>query len=192
LAVNRESESQVIGLLSTFRNVENLAIWSCLISPKILEAMDDLPLYKLSVFLGNVKIDKAIKYRPTFKNLTHLELIGSDAQTWDDCKTLVEFPGLTHLCFDCSIDEARMPDLLEDCPLLRVLIVFLVRNYTIKSHDPKFLVLLDDIDWTIDWERSANGQIGLWELADIIVEARRGEVHFLLTHWLYSSSLLGP
>jgi len=31
-----------------------------------------------------------------------------------------------------------------------------------------------------EWIWSANGQIGLWELADIIIGARKGEVYYFL------------
>ena len=51
-------------------------------------------------------------------------------------------------------------------------------------HHPRLLVFWDDLcveDTVLEWERSANRRIGLGELADIIIEARKCEVHSFFT-----------
>jgi len=75
-------------------------------------------------------------------------------------------------------------NLLECCSSVRVLIYqAAIDDYGhmtdpdfIESNDPGYLVFLDDLpDDVREWEISANGQTGFWELADTIIEARRGK-----------------
>jgi hypothetical protein len=181
LVANTVTDADIIELLSTFRNIENLAIWSGSIGPKILKMMKDLPLRMLSIDLRETNLDEAIECCPaTFKNLTHLELLDLKGSTWNDYKALAEFPRLSHLGLDYSLGMAFL-DLLEHCPSLQVLIYLVGKTRNIKSDDPRFLVLQDDIEWTVYWKSSANGRIGFWELADIIIEARRSEVHSIIS-----------
>ena len=184
LVTSRSPHAHVIEMLSTFQNTENLAIWlGTGMAPKFLEKMKDLPLRMLSVGLGHVSLDEAIKYCPALRNITHLELsVTLKVSTWNDCKALVEFPKLTHLFFH-NLNRATMKgavlDLLKHCPSLRVM-VYQSEEWVTRSDDPRFLVLQDFMcldDAIEEWERSANGRIGLWELADIIINARKGEVH---------------
>jgi hypothetical protein len=99
--ISYNQESRVTKLLSTFCNVENLAIWAPFpTSSQVLKMMNDLPLRRLCVDLEETTLDEAIQHCPAFKNLTHLELITLKGSTWDDYKPLVEFTKLTHLCFD--------------------------------------------------------------------------------------------
>ena len=57
-----------------------------------------------------------------------------------------------------------------------------LKSVNIPPDELRFLVFQDqmpvDLEDSIqEWKRSTNGQIGLWELADIIVEARHGQFH---------------
>jgi len=78
-----------------------------------------------------------------------------------------------------------VPELLKNCPSLRVVIcqITIPREDTVSLYpilsDPRFIVLQDLMHpeaSAVECERSANGQIGLWELADMIVEAWNSEI----------------
>ena len=170
-------------MLSKFPNIENLAVWSpaCL-TPDFIKKMNDLPLRMLSV-------DKAAitEYCPAFKNLTHLETFALGGSTWDDdFKVILGLPKLTHLCFDHSlgVKDAVLLRLLEHCASLRVLILLTgteggPAHRTSESDDPRCLILVDRMDTNglkDEWERSANGFIGRWEVAELIIEARESNL----------------
>jgi hypothetical protein len=177
--------SKIIELLSTFYNVENLAIWigSPHISPEILKKMNDLPLRMLSVVMTHMSLDAAVMYCPAFRNVTHLEITWLKISTWVDWKTLVEFPNLTHLCFNFSrpVENEIILGLLVHCPSLRAMIFQPFYARTTTPDDHRFLIFQDGFFAVEEWEKSANGGIGLWELADIIIAARRGEAHSFST-----------
>ena len=176
-------------MISTFPNLENLAIWDdWFVSSKTLKKMSDLPLRMLSLNVTNTGLYEAIQ---TFANLTHLEILWVDLRdvdrsTSDPYKVLVELPKLTHLCFGVSVHvgDTVALDLLKHCASLRVL-VFLTYtgagfvDLTIALDDPRCVVLLDRMnmkDHLREWKRSAHGLIGCWELAEIIVDARKGNL----------------
>ena len=179
------STSHVIRLLSALRNVENLAIWlRSYIVPQVLKEMNNLPLRVVSFGPADMSLDEAIKDCPTLRNITHLEIVSMKRSAWNDFKVLIEFPNLTHLCFEVHLEMEGdvILDLLRHCPSLQAMICrkLSINDCTIESDDPRFLVLQDCMglpDFVQEWERSANGCIGLWELADIIIEGRKGEVH---------------
>ena len=180
------NHSHLLQMLSTFPNIENLAVWSpaCFI-PAFVKKMNDLPLRMLSV-------DKAAitDNCPAFKYLTHLETfdLHASGSTWDDDfkGILVGLPKLTHLCFDHSLDvkDAVLLHLLKHCASLRVLILLTIAggggvHRTSKSDDPRCLILLDRMDTNSlmdEWERSANRFIGRWEVAELIIEARENDL----------------
>ena len=178
-----DSISRTLELLSTFHNVENLAIWrNGSVGIQVLEKLQDLPLRRLSVGLKDTGLDEAVNHCSAFMNITHLEIIAlpEGSETYNDCKALVELPKLTHLCFEplVEVEDHVLLDLLVHCPSLRVMI-YQPMYECIETDDPRFLVLDDnpDVEEAIEeWEMSANGGIGLWELADMIIEARKGEV----------------
>ena len=150
----------------------------------------------LSVGLEDTGLEEAIKHCSAFMNITHLEIIALEGQTWNDCKALVELPKLTHLCFDpqVEVDDDALLDLLVHCPSLRAMIYQPVDECTTETDDPRFLVLEDNMNienFIEEWEMSANGGIGLWELADMIIEARKGETHFFFSYLSSFSPLLG-
>jgi len=186
------SRSYATELLSTvtLQNVENLAIWGDPFSrPEDLKKMNDFPLRMLSVGLKHITLDEAINRCPALRNVTHLEMTFLRGSTWNDCKALVEFPNLTHLCFDSrelKVEDEAILGLLKHCPSLRAMVRQLgsdIDECTIED-DPRFLVLWGRMvleDFIVEWERSANGQIGLWELVDIIIEARKSEAHSFST-----------
>ena len=179
------STSHLIELLSALRNVENLAIWlRSFIVPRVLKEMNNLPLRVVSFGPADISLDEAINDCPALRNITHLEIVSMKGLAWNDVKVLIEFPNLTHLCFEIKMENGVILDLLRHCPSLQAMIclklTLLIGDCTIESDDPRFLVLRDGMelgDFVQEWERSANGDIGLWELADIIIEARKGEVH---------------
>jgi len=182
-----DDEYLVLELLSTLRNLENLAMWGYLsISSEILKAINDLPLHTLSANLGGINLAKAIKNCTAFRNLIHLEILGLTGCTWKDCNALLDLPKLTHLSFHqyASVEAEVALKLLECSSSLRVLIYQVIFDSLgnpgvdlIKSNDPRYFVFRDDLpDDVTEWEASANGQTGFWELADIIVEARKGRV----------------
>ena len=196
LVTSRFPPAHIIETLSTFHNTENLALWlGTGMAPKFLQKMKDLPLRMLSVGLSHLSLDEAINYCPALMNITHLEIVSLKVSTWNDCKALVEFPKLTHLSFDNHSHgtlKGGVLDLLEHCPSLR-LMVYQSEEWVTWSDDPRFLVLQDLMcldDSIEEWERSANGRIGLWELADIIIKARKGEVHSFSTYLCLRASLL--
>ena len=172
-------------MLSTFRNIENLTIWHNPITLEVLEKMKDLPLRMLSMGLEHLRLDEASKNFPAFRNITHLKIISTLTQR--DCKALVNFPKLTHLCV-FSQDE-DMLDVLQDYPSLQVMICLPYdHRFTIKSDDPRLLVFWDCLsveDAILEWKRSANGRIGFWELAEIIIEARKSEIYSFLHFFIY-------
>jgi len=190
-----DSEDYAIELLSTFYNTENLAIWPGHgITTKVLENMNDLPLHTLSVVLARISLDEAIGYCPAFRNTTRLEIISAEGSTWKDFKALVEFPNLTHLCFDTLgfVEDDVIPSLLKQCPSLRAMVYQVVRGCTIETDDPRFLVFQEYVDlkdFIEEWKKSANGQIGLWELADVIIQARKGEILSFSTCCCFHTSL---
>ena len=154
-------------MISMFPNIENFAVWGPNNISSELAKMDDLPLRMLSISLA------AMQTPPVFENLTHLEILCANVKK-SDCKAL---PKLTHLCFETSltVEDNIILDLLKLCASLRVLIDLSVRT-PITLDDPRFLVLADSIpifELVEEWGRSANGLIGCWELADIIVQARK-------------------
>jgi len=61
-----------IEFLSTFRNIENLAIWLNTLDHR---KMNDLPLRMLSIILGDINLDDAIKYCPSFRRNRLHEII---------------------------------------------------------------------------------------------------------------------
>ena len=156
--------------------------------------MNALPLRVLSFDPADITLDDAIKYCPALRNVTRLELhiTSLEVFTWDDFKVLAEFPNLTHLCLEAyKMDDEVVPNLLQHCPLLRAMVYLLPGLYTIGSDDPRFLILqglMDQWEFINEWERSANGRIGLWETADIIIEARKGEVQYFSTCCLFQAS----
>jgi hypothetical protein len=176
-----------IKLFSAFHNAENLAIWigpvGANIGPQVLKKINDLPLRMLSIRLRQTSFDEAIAYCPVFKNLTHLQIISMKGSTWNDWKALTEFPKLTHLCLYTLDEDEDLQNFLAGCPLLRAMIYLPVHECAIKLDDPRFLVFRDRMSLRnsiSEWERSACGRIGLWELADIIIDARKGEVQCFL------------
>jgi hypothetical protein len=174
------STTPVFELLSTFYNTENLAIWrNGSIDLHVLRKLEDLPLRMLSVGLEDTGLDEAFKHCSAFMNITHLEITALEGPSWNDCKALVELPKLTHACFgpQVEVEDGVLLGLLVHCPSL---IAMIYHEYATESADPRFLVLQDEMymeDFIQEWEMSANGGIGLWELADIIIEARKGEFH---------------
>jgi len=167
-----------------FRNVENLAIWEEEgICSESLEALDGLPLRRLSAFMS-MELGEAINNCSTFKNLTHFEMLSLYGPDSNECKALVELPKLSHLCFDFYVKDEIVPELLERCASLQVLIfrvdVDLHLMRTTKVDDPRYLVFYDPADFDeriSEWSRSAHGLLGCWELAEVIIEARKNR-HF--------------
>ena len=184
ISITNCAESDLLEIISTFPNLENLAIWDGrFVSSEILEKMSDLPLRMLSLCMTDTSLYEAIQ---TFANLTHLEIRDMDRSTSDLYKVLVELPKLTHLCFCTSahVDDTVVLNLLEHCASLRVLVFLLLTgagfvNVTIALDNPRCVVLLDRMDMKDlleEWKRSAHGLIGFWELAEIIVDARKGNL----------------
>jgi hypothetical protein len=176
-------ETDIVELIIPFRNIENLAIWDDLgICFESLKALDGLPLRMLSASMS-MKLREAIKNSSAFKNLTHLELLSLYGPVSNECKALVELPKLSHLCLDFYVEDEIVLDLLEHCASLRVLIlrmdVKLFVYRTTKVDDPRYLVFRDSVyieDCMLEWSRSANGLLGCWELAEVIIEARKSRL----------------
>jgi len=81
--------------------------------------------------------------------------------------------------------DALLLELLDRCPSLLAMIyqVPVDKGCSIESDDPRLLVLQENMRLELyiqEWIWSANGQIGLWELSDIIIGARKGEVYYFL------------
>ena len=137
-----------------------------------------------------------IGYCPAFRNTTHLEIISNEGLTWGDVNQLVNFPNLTHLCFDVDgapVDQSVL-GLLEHRPSLQAMVYQTSRNCAIEVDDSRFLVLQGGMgkeDFVAEWERSANGGNGLWELVDKIIEARKSEVYSFSTCRCFHPSFLG-
>ncbi len=111
----------------------------------------------------------------TFKNLTHLELLSLYGPAASECKALVELPKLSHLCFDFYVGDHIVPDLLEHCASLQV---YVERSEmrTTKVDDPRYLVFHGPVnvdDRMLEWSRSSHELLGCWELAEVIIEARK-------------------
>jgi len=87
-----------------------------------------------------------------------------------------------------------MLDVLQDYPSLQAMVWLpYYPGFTIKSDDYRLLVFWDCLcvkDAVLEWDRSANGRIGFWELADIIIEARKSEVYLFFTFFCLNKSLL--
>ena len=90
------------------------------------------------------------------------------------------------------MDNGVVPNLLQHCPSLHAMVYLSSGVCTIDgSDDPRFLILqglMDQQEFMDEWERSANGRIGLWEIADIIIEARRGDVQYFSTCCRFQAS----
>jgi hypothetical protein len=116
-----------------------------------------------------------------FRNITHLELLG----TWwghtdlnDVCVRLGLIPNLTHIAFNFAPPhELLYTTLRADTRLLCIVFLSLdtneVNNTNLLAGDHRFICIDQRMPYRLDWLRGADTNDDYWALADSFIAARR-------------------
>ncbi|KAJ7758373.1 hypothetical protein B0H16DRAFT_651142 [Mycena metata] len=170
-------EDVVPAILEACRHVTNLFArfghGPVLTSLDEMEQLQRLTINTRTLFSGEPAIDFS---RALFRNLTHLELLGN---TYHESSSL-EFhniPHLTHIAFNSSVDTGLQNRLRADGRLL--CIVFLgkheddVDDEWALLDDSRFVCIVQDTDYRLDWVRGARAGNDYWAAADEFIANRR-------------------
>jgi hypothetical protein len=182
-----EDDTEGQSILSACSGIEDL--WIFELCPHHLPVISDLPLKRLYCGLHPLLNSNEINFRHRlFSRLTHLEVI--DSQTEVDLELwcgLALIPNLTHLAFNGLNFLPVWPTLLENCPLLQLLICFwdgddgLIIVAADKDgdkvrRDPRF-VLTRCEEFEKDWQLGAHTGADYWVRAEAFAAKRRsGEI----------------
>ncbi|KAJ7221461.1 hypothetical protein GGX14DRAFT_388629 [Mycena pura] len=140
---------------------------------------------------------EAIDLRASFfRTVTHLDIFDMlDDGSTDNmriCADLATLPALTNLCLSEYAEPTIVRRLLEECPVLRVLVNLwfeawsrdqvqaVVRNP--GTVDPRYVVILFPAyaNWEDDWQRGVRGGVDLWVAAEsFVAQKRRGEIEVI-------------
>jgi hypothetical protein len=132
----------------------------------------------ISTFLERYTIDNTPS---VFRNITHLELLGS---CWDHtdlndvCVRLGLIPSLTHVAFNFApLHEIFYTTLRADMRLLCIVFLSLdtdeVNNTNPLAGDFRFVCIDQRTAYRVDWLRGADTNDDYWALADSFIAARR-------------------
>ena len=171
-------------LLSFCPNIVDLALWVVRIR-SILPVLNKLPLRRLGANLDDLMYEDLL-IQPLFVNLTHLEMFSFIGEIWNkQFEALVHLPNLTHLSIHCSIKVDVIPQLLEHCHLLRILIIALWSPYRyfqrdraeeriakVNDHRLVYLETLSFLGLIHDWARGAHGGIDCWAFSELVSFAK--------------------
>ncbi|PPQ99751.1 hypothetical protein CVT24_009734 [Panaeolus cyanescens] len=159
-------------------NLENIEVWYSgviqfdrfLITTSSLSKLKRLSLDRR---LNPRQSELALR-SPLFQNLTHLNIL-QDPAVW---RVLPLCKSLTHLCIgtpeqDWLAHVHHITDKVHGCRSLRVLVALSQDTFgQVNYRDPRFILL--DIDRPLnDWLNGANGDMDMWEFAELIVFARK-------------------
>ncbi|KAJ7221460.1 hypothetical protein GGX14DRAFT_388628 [Mycena pura] len=139
---------------------------------------------------------EAIDLRASFfRTVTHLDIFDvlDDGSTNNMriCADLATLPALTNLCLTKCAEATIVRRLLEECPVLRVLVNLwsetdkgqaVARNP--GTVDPRYVVILLPVYayWEDDWQRGVRGGVDFWAAAEsFVAQKRRGEIEDLPT-----------
>ena len=193
-------------ILPSCPNVRNIVIYPS--SPagrptlsSLLPALQGmLHLTHLTAALLGVPYDKFLT--APFSNLTHLAILLPNGRSWEgQWEVLTHLPKLTHICVECFVQTDIILNLLQFCPLLKLLTVMPYHDhpdgdpyYGLSGHrmdDNRFvwLVGLAYADRILDWESGINGSIDKWTFSELVIFARGSEFHripliFVLKDWI--------
>ncbi|TFK61657.1 hypothetical protein BDN72DRAFT_849490 [Pluteus cervinus] len=190
---NGASKLTVSMILSSCRNVTNLAIWLDNVAHDDLPPLLTLRPHRLSIYLNDFfkgPFQENHAKLPMFNNLTHLDLVSQETLNWDSIQGVQYIPKLTHLSLSIPMDEVPasgssvLPNALQYCGHLSVLILWEEMessNSTIGfvnempfhqdiSDDPRVvLILCASFE---QWELGSQGGRDMWAVADEIVARR--------------------
>jgi hypothetical protein len=118
-----------------------------------------------------------------FRSVTHLGLYtghqrGSGADSYLNLRSL---PALTHIWFPTRIGRVILPHLIEGCPKLLVIVVFIAvpakQSYVETLSDPRIVLRVLDSSFSADWKVGARGGEDFWVRAEkFIAGKRKGEI----------------
>jgi hypothetical protein len=138
-----------------------------------------------------------------FRDLTHLELLGLDADWQEDedvCTRLALIPHLTHISFySAPFENTVFHAALHADTRLHCFVFFESKTVHLEYIDEAGPLLGDDRlvcmeqeeDFRVDWLRGAHTGYDYWALAEAFIAAKRaGKVDRKLVHfqlmWIYS------
>lgn len=174
--LQKRSAREVASILKCCPNVWNLALWliqgTCM---PLVPTLEKMPLrvfsFDPSSFFAQHSTDHGIPFnQPMFLNITHLKIINSTS-LWSKWQQLALLPHLTHLAlartphdFETWVsDQKFIARVLEECPNLQLLIVFLndtgyvsPSGIPFNSTEDSRVVVLESVKNLLDqWEEGA-------------------------------------
>ncbi|KAJ7164242.1 hypothetical protein C8R46DRAFT_1099063 [Mycena filopes] len=117
--------------------------------------------------------------KPVFPSLTHLELSAShygekpDLQVTETYAALRLLPRLTHLALRMNPSQFVLDQLRADARLQ--CIVFIIRlpaDAALFADDVRFVQVVYDIDYRLEWVRGADTGDDYWKVADAFIAAK--------------------
>ncbi|KAJ7221459.1 hypothetical protein GGX14DRAFT_669809 [Mycena pura] len=137
---------------------------------------------------------EAIDLRASFfRTVTHFDIFDDLDGSTDSiriCADLATLPALTNLCLTKCAEPTIVRRLLEECPVLRILVNLwcadqgqaVARNP--GTVDPRYVVILLPVYayWKDHWQRGVRGGVDFWAAAEsFVAQKRRGEIEDLPT-----------
>ncbi|KAJ7605445.1 hypothetical protein DFH06DRAFT_258318 [Mycena polygramma] len=181
------------GLLSKCSQIATLVIGGD-VEPELLDSLDAIRPQKLDISVprehpsdwGVVTLK-----RPFFLSVTHLSLVVEDLFSlhqfqWHDWNSLASLPALTHLSLSDNLTHDILPDVLAECPRVRLVITPFCGDYqretaiafaqSITVRDPRVVVMLMDADYIKDWRIGTQGGADYWVRGEEFVARKRDQV----------------
>ncbi|TFK60351.1 hypothetical protein BDN72DRAFT_883640 [Pluteus cervinus] len=153
------------------KNLTNLALWCEPTCPDLLQLLEELPrLRNLTIYLSAVFPDgppyTLESKSGAFQGLTHLELM-DDEISWKDISGFVGgLEGLTHLALNDINDEQLVCDILENCPRIRVLVLFESSELKVLGSSKVVFAKFSLDAYVGDWISVAEGRECFWDKAE--------------------------
>ncbi|KAJ7622036.1 hypothetical protein FB45DRAFT_926852 [Roridomyces roridus] len=180
LYLDRVSHDVAELVLSSCQNVHDLWLYLWDYS-SVLDFVGSLPLRRLYCCLEDLFQSEDVDFtHPIFAQLTHLELFPAAIPTQAVCNGLALIPNLTHLAVTDQDFLEFIPDLLQSCKSLRVVILLAENPLDLPELEEhqihERLVLMPCKYYTKDWHMSALVGWDYWARAEEFIARRRSGV----------------
>ncbi|KAJ7624113.1 hypothetical protein DFH06DRAFT_757114 [Mycena polygramma] len=178
--------TEVETILAACAGVTGLFVW---VAPRShLSALYDLRcLRRLTITATTLLDPPIIAFPAVFQNITHLELLASRLPGFaEDAlgKRLARVPHLTHVAFNTYLHgTASNIEIWKDTRLTCIALLAPAGGrprgaVSSLTSDSRFVCILEELDYEVEWLRGAQTGTDYWDLADDFIAARRaGKVH---------------
>ncbi|KAJ7501935.1 hypothetical protein B0H11DRAFT_1991637 [Mycena galericulata] len=152
------------------------------------EALGEMNVQKLALTPSGGTTFPPLNH-PVFLSVTHLDVYkeSRDVGSWQTWSHLAALPALTHLCLSESISRAILPQVVEKCPQLHLIVTAywglgcridaLEFAETLTFNDHRVVVMAVATDHETDWGKGATQDNDFWVRAEIFLTRKRnGEI----------------